>query len=100
MDWNQVLNGLLNMLIDWAKTSGVRILIALALLFISFKIVNSVSRKIQKSGENGRIDKTLARTFAYIFKIAMKGLIAICLIGYVGIDTSGLAALVVSFVLV
>ena len=96
MDWNQVLNDILNLLINWTMTSGIRILIAILLWFVSFKIVNSISRKIQKSGENGKLDKTLARTFAYIFKIAMKCLIAICLIGFVGIDTSGLAALVVS----
>lgn len=96
MDWNQVLNNILNMLVNWTTTAGLRILIAIALLFVSFKIVNSISRRIQKSGEKGKIDKTLARTFAYIFKIGTKLLIAICLIGFVGIDTSGLAALVVS----
>ena len=96
MDWNQVLNDILNLLINWTMTSGIRILIAILLWFVSFKIVDSISRKIKKSGENGKLDKTLARTFAYIFKIAMKCLIAICLIGFVGIDTSGLAALVVS----
>lgn len=96
MDWNQVFNNILNTLINWTTTAGIRILIALVLLFVSFKIVNLISRKIKKSGENGKIDKTLARTFSYIFKIAMKCLIAICLIGFVGIDTSGFAALVVS----
>lgn len=96
MDWNQVFNNILNTVINWTTTAGIRILIALVLLFVSFKIVNLISRKIKKSGENGKIDKTLARTFSYIFKIAMKCLIAICLIGFVGIDTSGFAALVVS----
>lgn len=96
MDWNQVLNNILNTVINWATTAGLRILIALVLLFVSFKVVNAVARKIQKSGEKGKLDKTLARTFAYIFKLALKCLIVICLIGFVGIDTSGLAALVVS----
>ena len=97
MDWNQVLSTLLNTVINWSMTAGIRIVIGLLILFISFKIVNAVARKINKSGESGRLDKTLARTFAYVFKIAMKCLIAICIIGFVGIDTSGLAALVVSF---
>ena len=96
MDWNQVLNNLLNTVINWVTTAGLRLVIALVLMFVSFKIVNAISRKINKSGEKGKLDKTLARTFAYIFKLAMKCLIAICLIGFVGIDTSGLAALVVS----
>lgn len=96
MDWNQVLNNLLGNLINWTTTAGVRILLAVVLWFISFKIVNLLAKKIQRSGENGKLDKTLARTFAYIFRLSMKCLIAICLIGFVGIDTSGLAALVVS----
>ena len=96
MDWNQVLNNLLNTVINWVTTAGLRLVIALVLMFVSFKIVNAISRKINKSGEKGKLDKTLARTFAYIFKLAMKCLIAICLISFVGIDTSGLAALVVS----
>ena len=96
MNWNQVLNDFLSMLINWTMTAGLRILIAIALFFIFFRIVNSLARKIQNTGEIGKLDKTLARTFAYIFKIGAKVFITICLIGFVGIDTSGLAALVVS----
>ena len=96
MDWTQVLNNILNTVIGWATTAGLRLLIALVLLFISFKVVNFVARRIEKSGDNGKLDKTLARTFAYIFRLGLKCLIAICLVGFVGIDTSGLAALVVS----
>ena len=96
MDWKQIFNNILNTVINWVTTAGLRLLIALVLLFVSFKIVNYVARKIEKSGEKGKLDKTLARTFAYIFRLGLKCLIAICLIGFVGIDTSGLAALVVS----
>lgn len=96
MDWNQVLSNILNTVINWATTAGLRLLIALVLMFVSFKIVNFIAKRIEKSGENGKLDKTLARTFAYIFRLGLKCLIAICLIGFVGIDTSGLAALVVS----
>lgn len=96
MDWNKILNSLLNSVISWLTTAGLRVVIALVIMFVSFKVVNVVARKIRKSGEKGRLDKTLARTLAYIFTLTMKCLIAICLIGFVGIDTSGLAALVVS----
>lgn len=96
MDWKQIFSDILNTVINWATTAGLRLIIALVLLFISFKTVNFVARKIEKTGENGKLDKTLSRTFAYIFKLGLKCLIAICLIGFVGIDTSGLAALVVS----
>ncbi len=95
--WTDKLMSILSNIISWAATAGVRLLIALVLMFVSFKIINAFARKIEKSHEKGKIDKTLARTFAYVFKIGLKIVIAICLVGYVGIDTSGLAALVASF---
>ncbi len=96
MDWQATLSNILNAVISWATTAGLKLLIALIVMFISFKVVNAVSRRIEKMGEKPRFDKTLAKTLAYIFKLGMKILIVICLVGYVGIDTSGLAALVVS----
>lgn len=96
MDWKEKLNGVVDTVIGWATTAGVRLIIALVLLFISFKIINAIARRIEKRGSTGKFDKTLAKTFAYIFKIGLKVAVAICLIGYVGIDTSGLTALVAS----
>lgn len=96
MNWKETFNNILDTVINWATTSGVRLIIALVILFVSFKIINAVGKKISKAGDKGKLDKTLAKTFAYIFKIALKCVIAICLVGYVGIDTSGLAALVTS----
>ncbi len=97
INWTEKLSTLLDTIIAWASTAGVRLLIGLLILFISFKIINLISRRIERSHEKGKIDKTLAKTFAYIFKLGMKIVIAICIVGYVGIDTSGLAALVTSF---
>ena len=97
MNFTEILNNILNSIIGWATTAGLRLLIAIVILIVSFKIINAVSKKIAKQGDKGKLDKTLAKTFAYLFKIALKICIAICLVGYVGIDTSGLAALVVSF---
>jgi len=96
MDWKATFENLLNTVIAWASTAGIKILVALVILFVSFKVVNVIARKIEKMGANGKLDKTLAKTFAYIFKLGLKIIIAICLVGYVGIDTSGLAALVTS----
>ena len=90
------LMAMLDVVLNWAANTGVKVIVALIILLITFKIVNKIARKIEKRGETGRIDKTLARVFAYIFKLGLKIVIAICLVGYVGIDTSGLAALVAS----
>lgn len=93
MDWNAIFNTLT----QWALNTGIKVVIALIALIVSFKIVNLIGRKIERSHEKGKMDKTIAKVLAYIFKLGLKVAIVICLIGYVGIDTSGLAALVTSF---
>ena len=92
----KTLKGYVSEFFDWLIPMSMKAVIAIVLLFVSFKAVDAVSRKIARMGENGRLDKTLAKTFAYIFKLGMKILIAACLVGFVGIDTGGFAALLVS----
>ena len=93
MDWNEILNTIVN----WCLNTGVKLLIALVLLIISFKVINFIGKKIERSHEKGKLDKTIAKVLAYIFKLGLKIVVAICLVGYLGIDTSGLAALITSF---
>lgn len=74
-----------------------KILIALIIIFISFKIINAFSRRIERLSEKKNADKTIMKTLAYIVKLSLKVLVLICMIGFLGIDTSGLTALVASF---
>lgn len=92
MDWQAILNTIQN----WAMTAGIRLLIALVILAISFKVINFIGKRIEKAGDKHHADKTVMRTVAYIFRIGMKIVVAICLVGYVGINTSGLTALITS----
>ncbi len=93
MDWQAILNTVVN----WATSSGVKIIIALLLLIISFKLINGLAKRFTKRFEKRKVDKTIARTIVYVFKLGMKIIVAICLVGYVGIETSGITALVTSF---
>lgn len=86
----------INVFIDRIIASGVKIAVALAVMFISFKIINALSRKIERTAERKKVDKTITHTAVYVFKIGAKLTVAICLIGYVGIDTSAFAALITS----
>lgn len=93
IDWSTVLDTVLS----WCLNTGLKIIISLLILFISFRIINAIARRVEKkSKENEKLDKTLVKTLTYVGKIAAKILVAICLIGYLGIDTSGLTALVTS----
>ena len=88
---------ILETLISWCLNTGIKILISLVLLLVSFRIINVVSRKIEaKIKANGKHDKTIVKVLSYMGKVGAKAIVIICLIGYLGIDTSGLTALVTS----
>lgn len=88
---------LLNNLLNWATTTGIKIVVALILLFISFKVINFIAKKIIKNGEKNNLDKTVTKTLAYVVKLGAKVIVCVCLIGYLGIDTSAITALIASF---
>ena len=94
---SDTLTKIVDTVVSWCLNTGIKVLIALVVLLISFRVVTVISRKIAKKGDKDKYDKTVMKTLAYIFNIGMKVVIAICLVGYVGIDTSGLTALVASF---
>ena len=92
MDWKEVLKTIIN----WATSTGVKIIIALIVLLVSFRIINIISRKLTLQAQKREVDKTISHTLIYVFKTIAKIIVAICLVGYLGIDTSGLTALITS----
>ena len=90
------IDGLINWIANTGVTIVLKVIAALVIMFISFKIINRVARKIEKRSEKKSYDKTIMRTLAYVVKIAAKCLVTVCLIGFVGIDTSGITALIAS----
>lgn len=92
MDWKALWQNVLT----WLTNEGIQVIIALLILFVSFKLINFLSRKILKRCEKKNVDKTISRTLVYILKLGLKIIIAVCLVGYVGIDTSGITALITS----
>ena len=82
---------------NWALTTGIKIVAALIILLISFRIVTLISRRIEKKLEkSGKFDKTLVRTLSYAGRLVVKIVIATCLVGWLGVDTTGIAALIAS----
>jgi len=83
-------------LISWATNTGIKVIIALILLFVSFKLINLFAKKISKRCEKKNLDKTIAKALIYASKIVLKCIVVIALIGYLGIDTSAITALIAS----
>lgn len=97
MDWQQVWQTVQN----WLTNMGIKIVIAIAIMVVSFSLINWICKKISKRAdkkvaENKKIDKTIYKTVSYVVKIALKVLVVIALVGYVGIDTSAITALIAS----
>lgn len=86
---------IIDTIVDWATNTGIKIVIALVVLFISFRLITWLTRRIEKRLINKKkLDRTLISTLFYILRIVLKIVVLTCLIGYLGIDTSGLAALI------
>lgn len=92
MNWQEFLDTALGFLRDVT----IRLLVSAVVIFVSFRIVNLLARKIEKLSQKHHSDKTVFHAISYIFKIGLKAVIIICIIGYLGIDTSGLTALIAS----
>jgi small conductance mechanosensitive channel len=76
---------------------GIKIAIALVILFFSFKLINLLVKKLEgKLKRRGHIDKTVFSTATYAVRILLKVLVIVCLVGYLGVDTSGITALIAS----
>jgi len=94
MNFDQIVSTVLS----WVTTTGVRIVVALFLLLISFRIITVTTRKLERRLIGGKraLDKTLTSTAFYVLRIVLKTLVVVCLVGYLGIDTSGITALIAS----
>ena len=76
-------------------------LLSLVLLIVVFRLIDWLAKKVEHASgrklEEGKLDKTICRTLSYITKIGLKVLVCVGIVGYLGLDTSGLTALIASF---
>ena len=96
MDIKQYLSDFLATSLGFVINAAIKVIVALTLFIITFKAINYIAKRIERTADSGKLDKTLARAFAYVFRLGMKAIVSICLIGFVGVDTGGFTALIVS----
>ena len=87
---------LLEKCINWLATTGVRLLIAIILMLIGFKIVNTFTKKLANKLQKKNADVTISRVLVSSLRIGLKGFIIIFLVGYVGVQTASISAVVAS----
>lgn len=87
-----------NKILDWLVTEGLKLIVAVLVLFIVFKIINLISRKLEKrlKSSKRRVDETITRVTISVSRKALKFLAFVCFLGYVGIETTSIAAAITS----
>lgn len=90
------LNALIEKVYEWVTSNGIRIVIGLVILWLGWKIINQVTKRIMRLLEKRSIDPTLKSFLHSFIGLALKVLLLLVVMGYVGIDTSSFAALIAS----
>ena len=96
MDWET----LWSTVSGWITQTGIKLVVAVLVMAVSFALINRLGKRIAEKHTSRIVgrkqDKTLARAIATAVRIGLKLLVVICLIGYLGLDTSGITAVIAS----
>ncbi len=90
IDWNEVLNTIIN----WCMTTGLKFVIGLIVVFILFKLINLITKKIYKRLQRRKRDETLSKVGTSVLRISLKVLVFVGFIAYIGIETASISALI------
>lgn len=89
MDTNAILHSVV--------TTGIRVVIALLIILLSFWLIGRIERRVTKRlAEHGKLTSSFIRGGIQVASILMKICVALAVAGYLGFDTGGLTALLTS----
>ncbi len=92
IDWPALWNAIL----QWASTTGVKLIIGLILLFILFKLTNKFGRSIKKRMIKKECDKTITSVVYQMITIGLKVVWFILFLGLIGIQTASIGSIIAS----
>ena len=92
IDWQKVLDTI----VEWCTTTGIRLLISLVIMFISFKVINFFTKRIYKKLTRKKADATLSKVLVQTARIGLKILVVVALVAYIGIETASVTAIIAS----
>ncbi|MGL4740604.1 MAG: mechanosensitive ion channel family protein [Sarcina sp.] len=82
--------------LTWLTTSGIKLVIAIIILIIGWKVINKFIKQSMKILRSRAFDETVARFLETAGGIGLKIVLIITLLGYIGVNLAGLAALLAS----
>lgn len=87
---------ILDKVINWCLTSGIKLIIGLIVLFILFKIINLIAKSVKNSMIKHNQDETITNVVYSLIKKVLKIALFIVFLGYIGIDTAGIGSIIAS----
>ncbi len=86
----------LEKIVNWATTDGIKLIIGIFLLWIGWKLAKKIVNILNKALERRNVDVTIRSFLDTFLEVILKGLVVLVVLEYVGIKTTGVAALVAS----
>ena len=90
------LEEILTNVINWISTSGVKLLIGIVLLLLSFWVINFITKRIKIRMTKKHRDATITNVVFKVSRIVLKAAVFFMFLGYVGIDTAGVGSIIAS----
>lgn len=88
---------IINSIIQWCTQNGLsaiqKILIAVIVLWVGFKLIKFLKKRVKKTFDKNNLDATLRPVILSIISIGLKVLLIISIIGYLGIPMTSFIAL-------
>ena len=92
MDWNAILNTVLNACVSIAM----RLVLAAIILMVGRFVIKFILKKIKNSKKNKNLDPTIQSFVFNILKFTLWTLLAVCIVGTLGVEMASIIALIAS----
>lgn len=89
-----ILEKLLNDLYSWITLSGIKIIIGLIILWIGWKVIKKIIKTTNVILNRRNVDPTISSFLDGLTNIVLKVLLVVIVMEYVGLKTTGIAALI------
>ena len=90
------MSSLIEKLVEWAATTGFKLIVGALIISIGFKLIKNIVNKFMGVLEKRDVDITLCKFLKSLITVSLKIMLVFPVLGYWGIQLSGIAALVAS----
>lgn len=87
---------ILKLTIQWMTTSGIKLVIALVILIVGWKLIKKFIKSFMKILKNKNFDPSVSTFLEAFMEIALRVVLIISLLEYIGFNLAGLTAVVAS----